>query len=295
MLRRLFIVSVFLVLQMAFTTFAEQPQVLVTGRTPAFTGDGKQIVCTVTDEDGDSKLCLVPLKKPESARVLDVAGTSPVGAPGLQYVLFLGEGIFPELFRLDIKTGTAEKLELEDFPSGRPFLLNRERQLWAFPVGYDTPPKMAIVDMVAKRKVDDTSWKLPEETLALSLDKRFAAVMRHTGGTSNFAVLDLSTCEKPKVIFETKAENQSMQIGGCHSPVFSPDGKWLAYVTADIQPIADIVLLNLKTRRRVNLTNDHADNQSPVFSPDGKKIAFSSCRNGKYQVFVMPVPETEAE
>lgn len=50
----------------------------------------------------------------------------------------------------------------------------------------------------------------------------------------------------------------------------------------------EVYLLDLTTRRQVNLTQSSASDDSyPRFSPDGQKIAFSTNRNGKWQTFLM--------
>ena len=109
----------------------------------------------------------------------------------------------------------------------------------------------------------------------------------HSGGTSNLRFKDRRS---GRIVFETKARNASMQIGGCHSPVFMPDGRAAVYVSEDIQPLADIVMVDLHSGITRKLTSDGADNQSPSVSPDGRRIVFSSLVSGTRCVRMLNLP-----
>lgn len=60
-----------------------------------------------------------------------------------------------------------------------------------------------------------------------------------------------------------------------HSPVWSPDGKSIAYVS-NAMGSSQIWLMNVKTQETQQLTNLTGGAWQPVWSPDGKKIAFLS-------------------
>jgi TolB protein len=80
------------------------------------------------------------------------------------------------------------------------------------------------------------------------------------------------------------------------TPVFSPDGRTLAYAHSDERG-TDIYIANVAERccaQRLTVGR-YADNLSPTFSPDGRRIAFISTRAGPPQLYVMAADGTDQE
>jgi TolB protein len=71
------------------------------------------------------------------------------------------------------------------------------------------------------------------------------------------------------------------------SPVWSPDGKRLAFVQGDRRGNSDILVLDLSTLRARRLTDSNGINTEPSWNPNGNQIAFTSDREGGPQVFLM--------
>jgi TolB protein len=71
------------------------------------------------------------------------------------------------------------------------------------------------------------------------------------------------------------------------SPVWSPDGKRLAFVQGDRRGNSDIMVLDLSSLRARRLTDSHGINTEPCWNPNGNQIAFTSDREGGPQVFLM--------
>ncbi|HEX9149613.1 MAG TPA: hypothetical protein VF958_10680 [Thermoanaerobaculia bacterium] len=75
---------------------------------------------------------------------------------------------------------------------------------------------------------------------------------------------------------------------GPATPVFSPDGQWLAYFRQS-KGQRDIWMLPIKGGVPVQVTNHPAQEFHPAFSPDGSQLAFVSSRSGPEHVWILPV------
>jgi TolB protein len=75
--------------------------------------------------------------------------------------------------------------------------------------------------------------------------------------------------------------------GHCYSPVWSPDGKRLAFVQGDRKGNSDIMVLDVDSGRVKRLTDGGCINTEPSWNPNGTQIAFTSDREGNPQVYLM--------
>ncbi len=73
---------------------------------------------------------------------------------------------------------------------------------------------------------------------------------------------------------------------GGESPVWSPDGKHIAF-TSRRDGNYDIYVMEADGSNPRRLTNHEADDWSPVWSPDGQHIAFTSNRDDNSDIYVM--------
>jgi TolB protein len=75
--------------------------------------------------------------------------------------------------------------------------------------------------------------------------------------------------------------------GMLSTPVWSPDGKRLAFVQGDRRGNSDIMTLDLATGRARRLTDGNGINTEPTWNPNGNQLAFTSDREGGPQVYLM--------
>ena len=87
-------------------------------------------------------------------------------------------------------------------------------------------------------------------------------------------------------IYQGVLQNPTKGVGTNYLPVFSPDGKQIAFMSGrDGNP--EIYVMNADGSGLRRLTNHPAEDSSPTWSPSGSQIAFSSGRTGKPQVYIM--------
>lgn len=78
----------------------------------------------------------------------------------------------------------------------------------------------------------------------------------------------------------------SSEGGDDASPVWSPDGQKIAYVSRR-DGNREVYVMDADGQNSVNVTRHPADDWTPAWSPDGTRLAFSSFREGSWEIFVM--------
>jgi TolB protein len=72
------------------------------------------------------------------------------------------------------------------------------------------------------------------------------------------------------------------------SPAWSPDGKYIAYVSFETSRPA-IFMQEIATGKRTQLTNFQGLNGAPAWSPDGKKLALVLSKDGNPEIYTLDI------
>jgi len=189
--------------------------------------------------------------------------------------------------------------QLDDYdlaPSGRRIVLSVYGEIFTAPV--DEGDLRQITDSPARDKdplyspdgkwiafISDRSGR--EELYLISSDGAGAPQKITDFDTLKFAyswspnskeiAFNSSDNKLRKYNVETKqtAELTSSKYGNIGSPVWSPDGKWLAFSKQDLTRTSDIYLIPSAGGEERKATFDSAGDGNPRFTPDGRKLYFS--------------------
>jgi Tol biopolymer transport system component len=72
---------------------------------------------------------------------------------------------------------------------------------------------------------------------------------------------------------------------------WSPDGRWLVYITIVSAEKSDLWALNMESGERVAVAASSFAESNPAISPDGRWLAFVSDESGEYEVYVTTFPQ----
>jgi len=111
------------------------------------------------------------------------------------------------------------------------------------------------------------------------------AVVIILAGLSYFLFIKNSAVTLPPM----KTVNFTSYPGIERNPVFSPDGKSIAFVWNGVnQDNSDIYVKLIGAGSPLRLTNDPASEHNPAWSPDGRYIAFGRWEEGGYSYYIIP-------
>jgi TolB protein len=88
------------------------------------------------------------------------------------------------------------------------------------------------------------------------------------------------------LIYRGVLQNPTKGVGTNYLPVFSPDGKQIAFMSGR-DGNSEIYAMNVDGSNLRRLTNHPLSDVTPTWSPSGSQIAFTSDRSGKPQIYVM--------
>lgn len=250
------------------------------GGRPLLLADGRTLVYEALDAQGGTGLRQRDLSSGDEREL--GAGANVLPTPDGRGILFLRGGALMRQ-RLD---GAAEPLEVAGGAVQRLYgWVGSARVVAGTAAGLrllenlDAAPRLAAWPAVAGAA-----------EAAVSRDGRLVALVApDANGNPALTVRELEGGKLVAGPFAVPSSATS-QVGGCHSPVFSPDGRRLVFVRAGIQPDADLALVDLASGKERALTSDRARNRAPQFTPDGRGVLFSAAKEGEAErCYLLPL------
>ncbi|NMC79733.1 MAG: hypothetical protein GYA59_10270, partial [Chloroflexi bacterium] len=122
-------------------------------------------------------------------------------------------------------------------------------------------------------------------TPAVSPDGSRLAFSSRRGGSWDIYILNLADKSLTQVTQTTEYDA---------APTWSPDGQWLAYESY-VDDNLEILVKSLAdlSQPALRLTNQSGPDYSPAWSPQGREIAFISARNGKEEVWLASLDQSD--
>jgi Tol biopolymer transport system component len=250
---------------------------------PAWSPDGKTIC--YTSRHG---LWLVP-SSGGKARPLTSEGErdfDPAWSPDGRriYFAFYREGTVA-IWRVSVSGGRPERITLGTASETHPSI-SRDGARLAYSAGMPAgmPSRWVILldrDSGAEASLTD---RKTEFMAAISPDKKQMVIASDRYGPYFDLYLQPLVGMKPS----GPARRLASQGGNLSHPVFSPDGRWIAYY-AILGDQRDIWTIPVAGGSPIRFTDDPAPDYHPAWSPDGAKLAFVSEREGAGRIYVEAV------
>ncbi len=135
----------------------------------------------------------------------------------------------------------------------------------------------------AERKVGKTEPELSR--LAWSPDGQFLAIVDRTSPDERQSIFLLSVENGEKQRLTSPPE-----LSADNSPVFSPDGKYLAFIRSGSLSSEDVYLISIEGGKLRRITADDKRVHSLTWTADSREIVFSSNRGGGFSLWRVAVP-----
>lgn len=211
--------------------------------------------------------------------------SEPAWSPDGSHIYFSSyRGGAQALWRINASGGVAERVTYGTGPEGHPSL-SKDGRLLAHATG-NIHRRLVLIDRESGREnvLPGLEWWMP----AIAPDgSKIVFISFRSSSERNLWMLNLDRGNP------SAPPSRLTEIDGVAShPVFSPDGRWVAYYRI-LQNKRDIWIVPAVGGSPVQFTADSRP-RYPSWSPDGSMIAFVSERSGSSQVWIAPVKDGKA-
>jgi Tol biopolymer transport system component len=251
---------------------------------PSWSPDQKRIAY-LTDESGSAEINLVNASDRSIVRLTDYGSEvqSVLWSPDSQRLAFVSrhEGN-PEIYVMSVEGHDLTRLTFKSVedrlgdwsPDGEWLVFYSEGPSGDSGLWLRNPTGVNLIHLT-RGNDSDPVWS-PD-------NQRIAFVRTREGNQDIYIVEKPSDGTWRDEIQEVRLTQRSASEG---SPVWSPDGKSLAFVSFS-DGSAEIYTMLADGSQQERLTRNEADDFSPVWSPDGEQITFVSKLYGAGEIFIM--------
>jgi len=244
---------------------------------PAISPNGKWLAFSRSQE-GPSAIYVMPFPVGEARPLTDPNGDDrwPTWSASGEQILFhrlVNRGLAVEI--LDRDTGKVERaIDSAELPG--PASMDPTGKFIVYAAGHGSQEKLRIKNLETGATVtlplnvpaSFPRWSPDGKHIAFAIrqaERWDVATARPDGG-------DLK-------VWTASIEN----LRGVRSALdWSPDSTGVVFHASEVPFEANLYLVNVRTGKLKNLTNDHWYSEAPSFSPDGTQIAFMSTRGGNW-------------
>ena len=117
---------------------------------------------------------------------------------------------------------------------------------------------------------------------SLSPDGRHIVFTVNDAGTTRLEIADVDPEGK---LGHRRTLVKQQHLEQAYTPVFSPDGRRVAYSTWTTGGLRDVWVVDLASGSVDRITHDRAFDANPCWSPDGQRLYFGSDRTGIFNIF----------
>jgi len=134
---------------------------------------------------------------------------------------------------------------------------------------------------LAHQIADEIYQALTGEVGVFSTRLAYVAVSKGSDGITSYTlrVAD-SDGENPRTVLQSKEP--------ILSPVWSPDGERLAYVSFE-KGRAEVYVQDMRSGRRSSVASFKGINSAPAWSPDGKRLAVTLSKGGNPEIYILDI------
>ena len=308
-------------------------RVLANAVDPAISPDGKRVAFARPDAEGVPRICVTSLDSPADTRFLTEKYDGfwehfePAWSPDGRSIIYRD---FRDLWLVPLDGGSPRVLSQDDPMDRQPIWSPDGRWIYfsSFRDGAQAIWRRREKGTMLQRITTGTGWEQSPSISAdgrrivyatFQEDTRLEIVDRSTG--HRVLLHDARHVSSPaispdgrSVVLSSSRENaadlwklnlrderpmdSSMRLtrqpGSCTNPVFSRDGRWIAYYRV-IDGQRDVWVVDSEGGSPHQITDSTATDVQPDWSPDDRRIAFCSDRSGSMQVWIVDVADGSAQ